>query len=102
MVDIHSHILPCLDDGAETLEETLAMLQVAADNGTTDIVSTPDRTVTATLRGGGEQVIYAGGEFQIRGKGFAKSDPPRVRIGDVVVEQRQIELHMQRLLEELP
>jgi aminopeptidase len=30
----------------------------------TDIVSTTDRTVTATLRGGGEQVIYAGGEFQ--------------------------------------
>ena len=41
MVDIHSHILPGLDDGAETLEETLAMLKVAADNGTTDIVATP-------------------------------------------------------------
>ena len=41
LVDIHSHILPGLDDGAETLEETLAMLQVAADNGTTDIVATP-------------------------------------------------------------
>ncbi len=31
----------------------------------TDIVSTTDRTVTATLRDGGEQVIYAGGEFQL-------------------------------------
>ncbi len=31
----------------------------------TDIVSTTDRTVTATLRGGGEQVIYTGGEFQL-------------------------------------
>ena len=31
----------------------------------TDIVSTTDRTVTATLRGGGEAVIYAGGEFQL-------------------------------------
>ena len=31
----------------------------------TDIVSTADRVVTATLRGGGEQVIYAGGEFQV-------------------------------------
>ncbi len=31
----------------------------------TDIVSTADRTVTAILRGGGEQVIYAGGEFQL-------------------------------------
>jgi aminopeptidase len=31
----------------------------------TDVISTSDRTVTATLRDGREQVIYAGGEFQI-------------------------------------
>ncbi len=31
----------------------------------TDIVSTTDRTVTATLRGGEERVIYAGGRFQL-------------------------------------
>ena len=31
----------------------------------TDIISTTDRTVTATLRDGSEAVIYAGGEFQL-------------------------------------
>ncbi len=31
----------------------------------TDIVSTTDRTVTATLRGGGERVIYRDGQFQL-------------------------------------
>ena len=31
----------------------------------TDIVSTSDRTVTATMRDGSEQVIYSGGEFQV-------------------------------------
>jgi len=31
----------------------------------TDIVSTSDRTVTATMRDGSERVIYAGGEFQL-------------------------------------
>jgi aminopeptidase len=31
----------------------------------TDIVSTTDRTVTATLHGGGERVIYRDGEFQL-------------------------------------
>jgi protein-tyrosine phosphatase len=41
MVDIHSHILWGLDDGAESLEESLAMLQLAAESGTTDIVATP-------------------------------------------------------------
>jgi protein-tyrosine phosphatase len=41
MIDIHSHILPGLDDGARTLEESVAMLQIAAEAGTTDIVATP-------------------------------------------------------------
>jgi protein-tyrosine phosphatase len=40
-VDIHSHILPDLDDGAITLDESIAMLRLAADSGTTDIVATP-------------------------------------------------------------
>jgi|ERR1017187_1216765 protein-tyrosine phosphatase len=41
MVDIHSHILWGLDDGAETLEQSLAMMEIAAGSGTTDIVATP-------------------------------------------------------------
>ncbi len=41
MIDIHSHILPGLDDGAPTEEVSLAMLEMAAKNGTTHIVGTP-------------------------------------------------------------
>jgi protein-tyrosine phosphatase len=41
MIDIHSHILPGLDDGAPDLEESLAMLRLAAESGTTDIVASP-------------------------------------------------------------
>ena len=41
MIDIHSHILPGLDDGSESLEESVAMLQQAAAAGTTDIVASP-------------------------------------------------------------
>lgn len=41
MIDIHSHILPGVDDGARTLEESVGMLRAAADAGTTDIVATP-------------------------------------------------------------
>jgi protein-tyrosine phosphatase len=41
MVDIHSHILWGLDDGAETFEDSVEMIQMAADGGTTDIVATP-------------------------------------------------------------
>ena len=41
VVDIHSHVVWDLDDGASTLEESLAMLDNARQGGTTDIVATP-------------------------------------------------------------
>jgi protein-tyrosine phosphatase len=41
MVVIHSHILYGLDDGPRTLEESVAMVHMAAASGTTDIVATP-------------------------------------------------------------
>ncbi|MBI3472634.1 MAG: exopolysaccharide biosynthesis protein [Candidatus Solibacter usitatus] len=50
MVDIHSHILPGLDDGAETLEEAVAMLRLAAESGTTDIVASPHANFEYTFQ----------------------------------------------------
>jgi protein-tyrosine phosphatase len=41
VVDIHCHILPGVDDGPRTLEESVAMARMAAASGTTDIVATP-------------------------------------------------------------
>jgi protein-tyrosine phosphatase len=41
LVDIHSHIVYGVDDGAATIEDSFAMLKLAADSGTTDIVATP-------------------------------------------------------------
>lgn len=41
MVDIHSHIVFGVDDGAQTIEDSVAMLEMAAAGGTTDIVATP-------------------------------------------------------------
>jgi protein-tyrosine phosphatase len=41
MIDIHSHILPSIDDGANNLEEALTMLKMAVDNGVTTQVLTP-------------------------------------------------------------
>ena len=41
MIDIHSHILPGVDDGARTLDEALDMLRMAVDSGVTVQVLTP-------------------------------------------------------------
>ena len=41
LIDIHSHVLYGLDDGARTLEDSLAMARMAAAHGTTDLVATP-------------------------------------------------------------
>lgn len=51
-VDIHSHILPNIDDGATSLEESIAMATVAVGNGTNVVIATPhqlgsNRKVTA-------------------------------------------------------
>jgi protein-tyrosine phosphatase len=45
MIDIHTHILHGLDDGAKTLDDSLAMLRIAGESGTTDIVGTPHASV---------------------------------------------------------
>jgi protein-tyrosine phosphatase len=41
MIDLHCHILPGLDDGAESMEESLRMCSMAADDGVKKIVATP-------------------------------------------------------------
>lgn len=40
-VDVHSHILPHLDDGSKNMDETLRMLEIAADEGISAIIATP-------------------------------------------------------------
>ncbi|MDP6715885.1 MAG: hypothetical protein QF368_14865, partial [SAR202 cluster bacterium] len=41
--DLHAHILPGVDDGAKTPEDTVEMAQVASDTGTKIILATPHR-----------------------------------------------------------
>lgn len=50
MVDVHCHILPEVDDGAESLEESLEMARMAAVCGVTDLVA------TSHFRGNGEEL----------------------------------------------
>lgn len=40
-VDMHSHVLPCIDDGSGDVQTSLAMLYSLAKQGVTDVVATP-------------------------------------------------------------
>lgn len=41
MVDIHTHILPGVDDGSQDLEESIRMARLAVESGTVCIAATP-------------------------------------------------------------
>lgn len=40
-IDIHSHVLPGLDDGAVDMQQALTMMQLAQEEGISDIIATP-------------------------------------------------------------
>ena len=52
MVDIHCHICPGLDDGSGTIGESLAMLEIAEENGTDIIIATPHCNIPAQPENG--------------------------------------------------
>ena len=43
MYDLHAHILPGVDDGPSTMEDSIAIARIAASNGTRVILATPHR-----------------------------------------------------------
>jgi len=79
LIDIHSHVLFGLDDGAETLEESIAMIRMAAEHGTTALVATPhasptyrfqpqlvaERLAQLTEAAGGALALYSGCDFHL-------------------------------------
>ena len=50
MVDIHTHVLPFVDDGSETYEESFKMLECAVKDGVTHMVLTPHHRRTFVVK----------------------------------------------------
>ncbi|SEM93610.1 tyrosine-protein phosphatase [Lihuaxuella thermophila] len=63
MIDLHCHILPGLDDGAQTMVEALEMARIAVADGITDIVATP-HTHDGIYKNLSKEVLKAVDEFQ--------------------------------------
>lgn len=84
MIDIHSHILPAIDDGAASLAMAAEMCRRAADDGCTAMVATPHQRnptwwncereeldgLLSELREqvGGTPELHLGGEIRIDGR----------------------------------
>lgn len=41
MIDVHSHLIPNIDDGSKSVSETISLIKEARDVGFTDIILTP-------------------------------------------------------------
>ena len=50
MIDIHTHILPGIDDGSRDFYESLEMAQIAAESGTKVMVATPHCNLPRNFR----------------------------------------------------
>lgn len=44
LVDVHSHLLPCLDDGAKSISETIEICKLMYHLGYQKIIATPPQS----------------------------------------------------------
>lgn len=58
MFDLHTHVLPGVDDGSRSMDESLALLEMAADSGVDTLVATPHCNIPDTFDN------YAGPEME--------------------------------------
>lgn len=58
IIDIHTHILPGLDDGSKSLEESLRMARIAYDQGIRAMIATP-HLMPEGRRAGREEILEA-------------------------------------------
>jgi len=81
LIDLHSHILPGLDDGPRTLQESLFLAQIAVKEGIDTVYATPHH-LRAPYHNGRDKVLEAVVEFNesLREAGI----PLRVRAGQEI------------------
>jgi protein-tyrosine phosphatase len=55
LIDVHSHVLPGVDDGARGVDESIAMARAAARGGVTTIVATPH--ISDAYENGAQEIV---------------------------------------------
>lgn len=72
MIDLHTHVLPGVDDGSRGMDESLALLAMAADSGVDTLVATPHCNIPDAFEN------YAGPEMDLL---FRELEEERARAG---------------------
>lgn len=70
LFDIHTHILPGIDDGSPTLENSLAMLREEELNGVTDVILTPHTGYGSSQRYDKDELLKFFNKFKESAKGI--------------------------------
>ncbi len=90
MIDIHSHIIPQVDDGPGSLQVSLEMLEIAVEDGITEIVATPH--ILSNLEFQREKEILARFE-ELKAEAQAKGLPIKLHLGSEIYIEPEIDLN---------
>jgi protein-tyrosine phosphatase len=108
--DVHSHVVPSGDDGAQSFEEGLALCHSAAEHGTSVLFATPHVWPTLTLTPQREDEILAShsrlaeraAEFDLDlrlgyeltpSRSLLEEDPVRYRLGSLAAVLMEVPFH---------
>ena len=92
MLDIHCHILPGVDDGAQSMDESLAMFEAARKAGVSSIIATPHVRDPYYNQDGLDRIVQAFERFK------QAVAPFPVRLGFEVNHRKLEELGVQNAL----
>ena len=72
MIDIHSHLIPGVDDGSQSLEESLSLLKQAEEGGITELITTPHFMKNGEFRTKASELVKRFNELKQSYKGSIK------------------------------
>ena len=93
MIDLHSHILPSLDDGPETLDEALGMAEVYAAAGFSRVAATPHWVVGSAWQPSAEKVLkwVAGFQEALEKRGISLAVVPGMEVAMTMEISKRIQ-----------
>ena len=96
MIDIHSHLLPGIDDGSPSIEESIELIKCAFNEGVTDIIVTPHFIYESKYNASPQNNILLLNELRKRLE--EEKIPVNIYLGnEVFVEENLLELYKQGL-----